>query len=358
MKNAAAVAYVRELCLLGLACELLVPALLQALHRVIPSACNLFDWVDADGSIRRYCFEGPIDHAVAKLYFEEFHNRREAEAMPLYRDVIAGPVTIRSAQELDNRRFFESALYHEIWRPQNLHYRLEAIVRGRDAVPLGSLVLYRARGDRIFDRSDERMLRTLVPYIARGLQMGREQPVGFVASGRQSALVNLDATGRIVHLSRSAHKLLLLAHGDVSPATAAVAPQGERFPTLAMMHRNLLRQGCAQEAACALTLTNSWGRFVFRGDRLDPVGPEQGAVFGITIEHLVPREVHALDRIEAMPLSIAQKKVCALALRGMSRPQIALHLGVRESTVVDHLRKVYTKLDIHSVDELRARLDA
>jgi hypothetical protein len=131
MKNAAAIASVRELCSLGLAGELLIPALLEALHRVIPSARNLFDWVNAQGSIQRYYFEGPIDHVAARLYFDEFHNKREAEAMPKYLDVIRGDATIRSAEELNNRHFFESALYNEIWRPQRLHYRLEAIVRGR-----------------------------------------------------------------------------------------------------------------------------------------------------------------------------------------------------------------------------------
>lgn len=358
MKHAAATAYIRELCSLGLASELLIPALLEALHRVIPSACNLFDWVNADGSIQRYYFEGPIDHAIAKLYFEEFHNRREAEAMPPYRDVIGGSATIRSAEELDNRRFFESALYHEIWRPQRLHYRLEAIVRDRDGKPLGSLVLYRARGDRIFDQDEERRLQTLVPYVARGLQKGREEPVDFAAGEQRTALVNLDALGRIVHLSRNAHKVLLLAHGDISPASAAVTPQDVQFPTLALLHRNLSRAREVPDARCTLTLTNPWGRFVFRADRLEPVGKDERAVIGVTIEHLVPRDVRALELLEAQPLSIVQKQVCALLLQGMSRPQIAQRLGVASSTIVDHVRKIYTKLDVHSVDELRARLDA
>ena len=120
MKNAAAVAYIRELCSLGLAGELLIPSLLEAMHRVIPSARNLFDWVNAEGCIQRYYFEGPIDHRVARLYFDEFHNRREAEAMPRFVDVIRSDASIRSAEELNHRQFFESALYHEIWRPQRL----------------------------------------------------------------------------------------------------------------------------------------------------------------------------------------------------------------------------------------------
>ena len=358
MKNAAATARIRELCSLGLAGELLMPAVLEALHRVIPSARNLFDWVNAEGSIQRYFFEGPIDPAVARRYFDEFHNRREAEAMAKFVDVIRGDATIRSAEELNNRHFFESALYNEIWRPQRLHYRLEGIVRGSDGKPLGSLVLYREQGDRIFERADEETLQTLLPYVAHGLLRGKEARVDYAPGEDPQAWVNLDASGRIVHLSRDAFKVLLLAHGDVSPAAAAQPPQSQSFATLDLLHRQLSRPGAARESPCALSLTNAWGRFEFRAERLEPIGNAEAPLIGVAIRHLVPRAVRELEALEALPLSITQKKVCAHLLQGLSQPQIAVRLGVSQHTVVDHIRKIYVKLDVHSVDELRGRVGA
>lgn len=357
IKNAAAIASIRELCRLGLSGELLIPALLEAMHRVIPSARNLFDWVNADGSIQRYYFEGPIDPKVARLYFEEFHNKREAEAMPRYVDVIRGEATIRSAEELNNRRFFDSALYNEIWRPQRLHYRLEAIVRGRDARPIGSLVLYREQGEGIFSAADEQTLQTLVPYIAHGLLHRDEHRIDYAAGDRRAVLVNLDALGRIVHLSRNAYKVLLLAHGDISPAAAGRAPAAEDFPTLMLLHRQLTRAPpAATEGPLALTLSNAWGRFEFRAERMEAVGADGPAMIGVTIQHLVPREVRDLGAIDAAALSITQKKVCALLLQGLTQAQVAQRLGVSPSTAIDHIRKIYVKLDVHSLDELRARL--
>lgn len=355
-KNAAATAYIRELCALGLNGELLIPALLEAMHRVIPSARNLFDWVNVEGSIQRYYFEGPIDHQLARLYFDEFHNKREAEAMPRYLDVIRGDATIRSAEELNHRRFFDSALYNEIWRPQRLHYRLEAIIRGRDGKARGSLVLYREQGDAIFSRADEETLQRLVPYVAHGLEHGRQHQIDYTASDRRAVLVNLDALGRIVHLSRNAYKVLLLAHGDISPASAARTPTSEDFPTLTLLHRQLSRAGeTAPQTPFALTLTNTWGQFEFHAERMEAVGEAGPALIGVTIQHLVPREVRDLDALEASVLSIAQKKVCALLLQGCSHPRIAERLGVSQHTVNDHIRKIYRKLDLHSADELRAR---
>lgn len=355
-KNAAASACIRELCSLGLTGELLIPALLEALHRVVPSARNLFDWVDRNGRILRYYFEGPIDHQAARRYFDEFHNRREAEAMPKYADVIRGSATIRSAEELNHRHFFDSALYNEIWRPQRLHYRLEAIVRGTDHKAMGSLVLYREHGDRIFGKADEDILLSLVPYIAHGLRHGKERRVDYAQSDRRAVLVSLDELGRIVHMSRNAHKVLLLAHGDISPESAARDPVSERFPSLALLHRQLCRSNEFDVTPCTLTLTNPWGRFEFQAERLDAVAGGSPALIGVTIRHLQACEVGDLKALEALPLSITQKKVCGLVLQGLSQPQIAERLGVSKNTVIDHVRQAYRKLDVHSVAELRAKL--
>src|SRR4249920_2058979 len=113
MKHAQAIAAVRELCSLGFSSEIFVPALLEALHGVIPSSRNLFDWIDGDGHIQRYYFEGAIDSNIAKLYFDEFYNRRESEAMPRFSDLARGCAIIRGARELDRGSFFNSALYNE-----------------------------------------------------------------------------------------------------------------------------------------------------------------------------------------------------------------------------------------------------
>lgn len=44
MKRAAPIANIRSLCALRLPSEQLIPAILETLHGIIPSACNLFDW--------------------------------------------------------------------------------------------------------------------------------------------------------------------------------------------------------------------------------------------------------------------------------------------------------------------------
>lgn len=357
MKQSASLAAIRALCGLGLPAEQFVPALLEALHRVIPSARNLFDWTDPGGGLVRYYFEGPIDAEVARHYFEEFYNRRETEAMGGFRESVLGGAVVRSAAELDRPDFFRSALYNEIWRPQGLHTRIEAIVRGANARPLGSLVLYREPGDPKFTREEERLLGDLVPYVARGLESPSLLSPDFVPRRDRRAVLSMDAEGALLHLSEHAHKMLLLAHGGVTPDGAGRRPAADDFATLPLLAAQVRSHVHASRHQVTLTVDNAWGRFVFEAEPLAPASEGASPAVHVTIQHQEPRSVAWRRALAALDLSIAQTEVCALLRAGYTQPQIAAALGIAPSTVADHVRKIYTRLDVHSVRELCTRVD-
>jgi len=66
-----------------------------------------------------------------------------------------------------------------------------------------------------------------------------------------------------------------------------------------------------------------------------------------------PRRV-ALRGADA--LTPSQRRVAGLAAQGLSTPEIAQRLFVTVNTVESHLRNVYSKLSIHSRDELASAL--
>jgi DNA-binding CsgD family transcriptional regulator len=346
------------LCSLGLPGELLIPALLEALHGVIPSARNLFDWTDVGGNLVRYYFEGPIDHAINRRYFDEFHNRREREVMPTFRQAVTGRAVIHGAAELDNAAFYRSSLYNEIWRPQGLHTRIEAIVRGSRGRTLGSLVLYRAQSDPAFSPADERLLASAVPYIARALEADPALPRDFVPRHDRRAQLSLDSQGELVHLSQDAHKLLLLAHGGITPDDASRAPRARDFPALRVLVDQLRRNRGLSHTRTALTVENVWGRFQFDAESLAPVAAGAPAMIHVAIRQHEPYAIGLRRALEALPLSVTQKEVCVRLRAGYTRDQIAEAMAIAPSTVADHVRKIYDKLDVHTARELRQLIDA
>lgn len=370
-RTARPIATLQALCGLGLHPQVLVPAFLEALHDVVPSSRNLFDWTDEQGRLVRYFIEGPIDAQIAQLYFDEFHNRREAEVMPAFDSLRGSPAGVRSADELDHEGFFRSALYNEIWRPQGLRTRLEAVLRGRGGVLLGSLVLYRGPGERRFSREDEQRLAAVLPAFAEGLQAAGPA----VADDRhvpgpepaETLLLTLDGT--LCHASDGAQRLLLMAAGGASRDRLSRPLALLADPLLSMLLLRL-RDRAAQQAtpegraAVALAPPPSIvhetpaGQFVARGELLRPATPGHAPLAQVTMQRLEPHRV-ALERaLRALPITAGQMAVCRGLYAGLTQAEIGRRLGVAPATVIDHTRKVYRTLGIGSTSELRDAVDA
>lgn len=352
MKNGTELSRLRALAAMGMPAETFIPAFLEALHACIPSDRNLFDWTDSEGRLIRYYFEGPIDPEIHQRYFEIFHNRREAEAMPSFREAIAGRAIVRSARELERPEFFRSALYNEIWRPQRLHTRIEAVVRGVRDQPLGSLVLYRGPGERSFSAADEALLERIVPYVARGLQVGAagSSELGYSSRRGLRAVVCLDEQGTLMQLSSDALKLLLMVHGGITPMSASHGLRRDDYSVLSTIWQQHERAGRRQEIA--LTIDNAWGRFAFESCWLGGLGPGGRALLHVTIDHHERLEVSLRRAVDSLSLTPAQKEVCLLLRGGHAQDEVARVLGISATTVADHVKKIYARLDVHSVGEL------
>jgi DNA-binding CsgD family transcriptional regulator len=120
----------------------------------------------------------------------------------------------------------------------------------------------------------------------------------------------------------------------------------------------VMRNRGRPRAAVSLTVENRWGRFNFEAEPLAGVDPSVPSTILVTICHDEPRAVALRRALDALPLSVVQKEVCKLLHGGYTRGEIAKALAIAPSTVADHVKKVYGKLDVHSTSELRHLLDS
>ena len=368
MNHTTALAMLRALCQQGLHADALVPAVLEALHALVPSSRNLFDWTDNQGRLLRYYIEGPIDVGLAQLYFDEFHNRRETEAMLPFQALRDRPAGVCGADDLDSAGFYRSALYHEIWKPQGFHTRLEAVVRGRQGQLLGSLVLYRGPQDAAFTAADRQHLARALPLLAQALEAGAstaaadaDEPHVPAPDPAETLLLTLD--GQACHASAGALRLLLMADGGASRDSLSRPLQALGGPLVpAVLAR--LRQAPAPVAV--VSHSNAAGRFVASGRLLQPVAGASMAwgcasappLVQLSLQRHEPKRV-ALERaLRSLPITPGQMAVCRALYQGEPQSRIGQALGVAPSTVVDHVRKAYRALDLHSVLDLRNLLDA
>ncbi|MCE2917440.1 MAG: LuxR C-terminal-related transcriptional regulator [Rubrivivax sp.] len=365
MKTARALSDLRDLGRLGLAPETFVPAFLEALHGLVASYRNLFDWTDAQGRLLRYFIEGPVDHRIARLYFEEFHNTREADAMPAFETLPATPAGVRGAKALAQPAFFRTALYQEIWRPQGFHSRIEGVVRGRGGQLLGSLVLYRSADQPVFDSADEQRLAAALPLLAEGLEspvseaaQDPEQP--HVRSPEPTQTLLLTPSGRLCHASPGAMRLLMLADGGLGPESLnrPLSHLGDGVLCAMLTQvRALAALPPGRAPLPRLIHQNAWGRFVLEGHLLQAQSADCEPMVLVHLSRWEPHHVALSRALRSLPLTPGQRAVCRELYLGASHNEVADRLQVAPATVVDHVRKVYRALDLRSTLELRATLD-
>jgi DNA-binding CsgD family transcriptional regulator len=168
-----------------------------------------------------------------------------------------------------------------------------------------------------------------------------------------SALFLTDRSGRIVMSDAATTRLLELANDQFDSARPAALPEW-LSPILEQTnpHRNT-NPGLAPQ----LERLNEAGRFVFRAYRLRNVRRDaDAAVFAISIERHAPITATIVAAAARLGLSDRQRRVSIEMLNGSSYAQIGDALGIKESTVVDHVRRIYQKLGVHSRDELKKKL--
>jgi DNA-binding CsgD family transcriptional regulator len=150
--------------------------------------------------------------------------------------------------------------------------------------------------------------------------------------------------------------MLLLAHGGITPDAAGRVPRRETSPTLGILVEQIRRSQGQSFHRASVTIENVWGRFVFEAERLVPLDPTAPSAIHVSIQHDEPRAVAQRRVLGALPLSVTQRE--ALLHAGYTHAAIGTLLLVTPSTVADHIKKIYTKLDVHSVHELRSMLDS
>ncbi|GJH30399.1 helix-turn-helix transcriptional regulator [Caballeronia novacaledonica] len=168
-----------------------------------------------------------------------------------------------------------------------------------------------------------------------------------------SALFLTDRSGRIFMSDAHTSRLLALANDQPFPPGDACLPEW----LAPILDEAKLRNQTKPDLAAQVERINASGRFLFRAYRLQRVRENgRSGMFAISIEHEAPIDA-ILDAAAARNgLTERQRRVCIEMLNGASYAQIGRALDIKESTVVDHVRRIYEKLDVHSRDELKRKL--
>ncbi len=352
MKHSREMAYLRQLCCSGLGQTIVIPELLKAVQTAIPSGSNVYTPINSlgfpVGAITDVFIPELVETAleiVPKFYTSE--KLKQIDSAIKKNTAVSNPKIIDS-------KIFSSDLYNLIWRPCDQFHMLLGLVSNH-IQPVGRLFLFRPKASRPFNSADKQLFIQLLPYIAYALNENNDFDFNYVNSG-QSCLLLTNTEGTLIYLSNQAKELLTLATqpnffklGQSSPLSVP--------PALLNLCRNLeiiYKGGNAKPPI--LIVTNTAGRFVFRAYWMDGENTNLNKLIGITIEHQEPLNLKLLRALKLAPLSPVQKEVALLVAQNVPTDKIGEQLHIKYTTVKDHVRKIFDKLDIHRREDLLPKL--
>ena len=302
-----------------------------------------------------YYDDGDLDPAYRQLYFEKYIKLDPCTTGQFFAE-LGEPVCTTDVIPYDE--FKQTRFYQEWVRPQKLT-DFAATMLDKTVTSVAFLGVFRHERHGLFDDEARRRIRLLVPHFRRALLIGNlidlktaeAATLADTLDGIGAGMFLVDAGGRIVHANAAGHALLKAAgvlhaengrlaandpnadrtfadafamsgDGDGAIGAKAVAvplaaPDGERYVAhvLPLTSGARRRAGTSYSAAAAL--------FVRRAALDAPSPPE---VIARTFR-LTPMELRVL--------------LAVVEVGGV--PEVAVALGIAETTVKTHLGRTYQK---------------
>jgi DNA-binding CsgD family transcriptional regulator len=352
LKNTKALSHIRQLCNLGVESHSVMPAVMQALHTLIPSSHNVFIWTNPQGQpVDRYC---EVYSPVVQLAY--------AQNLAGKPDLAAIARDGKAVGNMQHRppEFYASPYYNEVHRPMRARRSLDAVVRTASGTQ-GVLVLHRDSDD-AFSDAEAQDLEGILPYLRNIWTLPSNHSSDIFAETADHGTIICDGSGRVHCRSTSASQMLLMAQtqGVLSkPESPADLP----IELMAIVHRLVdLRASDPLGCVPALQVRNRWGQFVFRAMWLDgmvdsatPYGASD-ALVSISVWRQEPLAVSVVRGFQDSPLSPKQRDVALRLVVGRSAEEIVTELSISATTYKDHLRKIYEKLGISKRADLIRQL--
>ncbi len=256
--------------------------------------------------------------------------------------------------------FLRSELYADWFRPHGFHgvMAAPALFKSRASVVL---VAFRDRRREDFERADLKKIRGLAYHFGQALSLhaDREQAEQELAAAKvvldemPDAILFVDYTARLKHVNKIGQ--IMLDSGAVIRRllNGRLEIRDRQADQLLAAMISGARGGELRLSGCEL------GKFVIRvHPRMRGAG---GSDIGVMIVRIIDLnrkgEPPTAARVrERLGLSVRQSEVISELAKGGTEATVAQKLGIRESTVHEHIRRVYDKLELGSRAELIALL--
>jgi DNA-binding CsgD family transcriptional regulator len=300
-------------------------------------------------------YESGIDPEYRKLYFEKYLKLDPTTAGQYFADV-GQPVAV--ADLMPYTEFQETRFYNEWVKPQGLVDFVSAVL-DKSATTAAMFGVFRYERDGIVDDDTRARMRLIVPHIRRAVLIGRlidlkaAESASFADTldGMSSGLCMVDGAGRVMHANAACQRILdagdplftvegRIAARDVRADQAlqevfAASRGGDAAVGTRCIAVPLTSQKGIHHVVHVLPLTSGARRNAGRSYAA------AAAIFvrRATMEPVSPPELIA----KTYRLTPTELRVLLAIVEVGGVPEVSTVLGIAETTIKTHLRRVFVK---------------
>ena len=166
--NSKATTRIKQLCSLGFESQILVPVLLPALRKAIPSYSSTFLWTTNDYRFVNFYDECSDTLNYLHLYHSEYLDKYDHEARPSLSEWLRNKSGVCTSEKFYYPHYIRTDFYNDILRPLRYHHELIVGIK-HEQRPVGILFLHREAKQPNFSKAEVEYMQQLLPFITHGL---------------------------------------------------------------------------------------------------------------------------------------------------------------------------------------------
>jgi len=296
-----------------------------------------------------------IDPHYCRLYFEKYVKLDPATTGQYFAEV-GQPIAVSDLMDQDDLR--ETRFYQEWAAPQGMVDFISAVI-DKSATTAALFGVFRFEGDGLFDDEARARMRLIAPHIRRAVLVGRLVDVKSSEAAHFADVLDrmpcgiclVDRAGRLVHANAPGRQLLDVGDPLLTRDGRVAAREGQLDQAL----QELITMASRGDAAIA---TDSAGLLLTAHDgthqlaRVLPLTSAMRAAVGRSLDASVaifirPTTLGSTQFPEliakAYGLTPAELRVMLGVVDVGGVPELSVALGVAETTVKTHLRRIFAK---------------
>jgi DNA-binding CsgD family transcriptional regulator len=350
LRLSAAVQHIQHLSALGLASEIAIPQMVDALQNIAPSRTTTFVWLDEQGAPTRFYERHPIPSAADAFMSQTATLLAQGE--PNMISLGTAPLDFGNWWSFKAKPGWEmSVMRNELFRPYNIGNNMDFQIRDR-GVARALLTINREPGSQPFKRTEIEAVLSLRGHFLHALTAPAEAPEPRdMVPDETIATAIFDSDGALVSTGPNADLLLYQLQSEAMPLriSCECAPLSVR----SVLSRLYQAQNGILTAAPSLDVQTPWGPIRVAAHMLT-----EAKFAVVTLQRLEPKPVRRMRRLAKLDLSPRERRVALAMCETTSAATVARTNGLTEASFREYSKRIYGRLDVQGRDGVRILLDS